>query len=275
MPKIEDTIDVQVPVQQAYNQWTQFEDFPKFMEGIQSVQQLDDTHVQWVAEIRGESRQWTTEITEQRPDEKIAWKTIEGEVKNDGVVTFEPMGDAQTRVNVQMDVESDSTAENVAGDLLGVVKSQVRGDLERFKQLIENRGEETGAWRGEVQETKQGAIRCAPASSHWGPAAALARKALSEGGLVDACTCDRSCNCRDRVRGERWPCFLLATAVHSTRPVLSRPRPPATAELIPARPVVAVISMFLPRVFRGSGHSGSASWLTDTGVDFPPSRKQL
>jgi len=154
MPKIEDTIDVQVPVQQAYNQWTQFEDFPKFMEGIQSVQQLDDTHVQWVAEIRGESRQWTTEITEQRPDEKIAWKTIEGEVKNDGVVTFEPMGDAQTRVNVQMDVESDSTAENVAGDLLGVVKSQVRGDLERFKQLIENRDEETGAWRGDVREGK-------------------------------------------------------------------------------------------------------------------------
>jgi len=152
MPKIEDTIEVQVPVQQAYNQWTQFEDFPKFMDGIQSVQQLDDTHVQWVAEIRGESRQWTTEITEQRPDEKVAWKTIEGEVKNDGVVTFEPMGDAQTRVNVQMDVESDSTAENVAGDLLGVVKSQVRGDLERFKQLIENRDEETGAWRGEVRE---------------------------------------------------------------------------------------------------------------------------
>ena len=152
MPKIEDTIEVQVPVQQAYNQWTQFEDFPKFMDGIQSVQQLDDTHVQWVAEIRGESRQWTTEITEQRPDEKVAWKTIEGEVKNDGVVTFEPMGDARTRVNVQMDVEGDSTAENVAGDLLGVVKSQVRGDLERFKQLIESRGEETGAWRGEVRE---------------------------------------------------------------------------------------------------------------------------
>jgi uncharacterized membrane protein len=152
MAKIEDTIEVQVPVQQVYNQWTQFEDFPKFMDGIQSVQQLDDTHVQWVAEIRGESRQWTTEITEQRPDEKVAWKTIEGEVKNDGVVTFEPLGDAQTRVNVQMDVEGDSTAENVAGDLLGVVKKQVHGDLERFKQLIENRDEETGAWRGEVQE---------------------------------------------------------------------------------------------------------------------------
>ena len=154
MPKIEDTIEVQVPVQQAYNQWTQFEDFPKFMNGIQSVQQLDDTHVQWVAEIRGESRQWTTEITEQQPDETVAWKTIEGEVKNDGVVTFEPMGDAQTRVNVQMDVEGDSTAENVAGDLLGVVKKQVHGDLERFKQLIENRDEESGAWRGEVEESK-------------------------------------------------------------------------------------------------------------------------
>ena len=151
MPKIEDTIEVQVPVQQAYNQWTQFEDFPKFMEGIQSVQQLDDTHVQWVAEIRGESRQWTTEITEQRPNEKVAWKTIEGEVKNDGVVTFKQVGDGQTRVNLQMEVEGESTAENVAGDLLGIVESQVHGDLERFKQMIENRGEETSAWRGEVQ----------------------------------------------------------------------------------------------------------------------------
>src|SRR4026209_513435 len=97
MPKIQDSIEVQVPVQQAYNQWTQFEDFPKFMEGVQSVQQLDDTHVRWGAELRGESRQWTTEITEQRPDEKVAWKTIEGEVKNDGVVTFGPMGGARDR----------------------------------------------------------------------------------------------------------------------------------------------------------------------------------
>jgi uncharacterized membrane protein len=151
MPKIQDSIEVQVPVRRAYNQWTQFEEFPKFMEGIQSVQQLDDTHVQWVAEIRGKSRQWTTEITEQQPDKKVAWKTIDGEVKNDGAVSFEPMAGGQTRVNVQMDVEGESTAENVAGDLLGVVKRQVRGDLERFKQLIENRDDETGAWRGEVQ----------------------------------------------------------------------------------------------------------------------------
>jgi uncharacterized membrane protein len=152
MPKIQESIEVQVPVQQAYNQWTQFEDFPKFMEGIQSVQQLDDTHVHWVAEIRGETREWTTEITEQRPDEKVAWKTIDGEVKNDGLVTFEQVGEGQTRVSVQMDVEGESTAENVAGDLLGVVETQVQGDLERFKQLIENRDGATGAYRGKVQD---------------------------------------------------------------------------------------------------------------------------
>lgn len=152
MPTIEDTIEVQVPIQQAYNQWTQFEDFPKFMEGIESVQQLDETHVRWVAEIRGENREWTTEITEQQPDKKVAWKTIDGEVNNDGVVTFEQIAGGQTRVNVQMDVEGESAAENVAGDLLGVVKRQVRGDLERFKQLIESHDEETGAWRGEVRD---------------------------------------------------------------------------------------------------------------------------
>jgi uncharacterized membrane protein len=152
MPKVEDSIEVQAPVRQAYNQWTQFEEFPKFMEGIQSVQQLDDTHVQWVAEIAGKSRQWTTEITEQQPDKKVAWRTIDGEVKNDGAVSFEEIAGGQTRVNLEMDVEGDSGAANVAGDLLGVVKRQVHGDLERFKQLIENRGEETGAWRGEVND---------------------------------------------------------------------------------------------------------------------------
>jgi uncharacterized membrane protein len=152
MPKVEDSIEVQVPVQQVYNQWTQFEEFPTFMQGIQSVEQLDDTHVHWVAEIRGEHRQWTTEITEQRPDEKIAWKTIEGEIRNDGVVTFEQVGDGQTRVNLQMDVEGESNVENVAGDLLGIVKGQVHDDLERFKRLVENRNQETGAWRGAVQD---------------------------------------------------------------------------------------------------------------------------
>jgi uncharacterized membrane protein len=144
MPKVDDSIEVQAPVQQAYNQWTQFEKFPEFMEGIESVQQLDDTHVEWVAQIRGESRRWTSEITEQKPGEKIAWKTIDGEVRNDGIVTFEQVGDAMTRINVEMDVDGDSSTENVAGDLLGIVKRQVHGDLERFKQLIESRTEEAG-----------------------------------------------------------------------------------------------------------------------------------
>jgi uncharacterized membrane protein len=152
MPKIEDSIDVQVPVRQAYNQWTQFEEFPKFMDGIQSVQQLDDTHVQWSAEIRGEKRQWTTEITEQQPDERISWKTIDGEIKNDGVVIFEKIGNEGTRISVEMDIDGGSTVEDVAGDLLGIVKAQVHGDLERFKQLIENRDEATGAYRGKVQD---------------------------------------------------------------------------------------------------------------------------
>ena len=152
MATVTESIDLAVPVSTAYNQWTQFEEFPKFMEGIQSVQQLDDTHVHWVAEIRGETREWTTEITEQQPDKKVAWKTIDGEVKNDGVVTFEQVSEGLTRINVEMDVEGESTVENVAGDLLGVVKSQVHGDLERFKQLIENRDEATGAYRGTVQD---------------------------------------------------------------------------------------------------------------------------
>ena len=114
------------------------------MEGIQSVQQLDDTHVRWVAEIRGESREWTTEITDQQPDKKVAWKTIDGELKNDGVVLSSRLAMPDAR-HVQMDVEGDSSAENIAGDLLGIVQGQVRGDLERFKQLVENHGEETGA----------------------------------------------------------------------------------------------------------------------------------
>ena len=152
MPRVNDSIDVQVPVQRAYNQWTQFEEFPKFMDGIQSVRQLDDTHVQWVAEIRGEQREWTTEIVDQQPDEKISWKTISGEVTNDGIVTFQKLGDDTTRINVEMDVQSESATENVAGDLLGIVKSQVHGDLERFKQLIENRDDATGAYRGTVDD---------------------------------------------------------------------------------------------------------------------------
>ena len=152
MPKIDDSIEVQVPIQQAHDQWTSVRGLSEVHGGHPIRAALDDTHVHWVAEIRGETREWTTEITEQQPDKKVVWKTIDGQVKNDGSVSFEQIAERQTRVNVQMDVEGESTAENVAGDLLGIVKSQVHGDLERFKQLIENRDEPTGAYRGTVRD---------------------------------------------------------------------------------------------------------------------------
>jgi uncharacterized membrane protein len=150
MGTYEYSIDVSVPVRTAYNQWTQFEEFPRFMEGVEEIQQLDDTHLLWVAEIGGQRREWKAEITEQRPDERIAWRSMEG-AANAGVVTFHRLGDAQTRVMLQLEYEPDGAIET-AGDTAGVVKSRIKGDLERYKEFIESRGQETGAWRGEVSQ---------------------------------------------------------------------------------------------------------------------------
>jgi uncharacterized membrane protein len=148
MSSYEESIEVKVPVRTAYNQWTQFEEFPKFMEGVQEVRQLTDTELQWIAKIAGQRREWKAEITEQRPDERIAWTSTEG-AKNGGVVTFHRLDDSQTKVMLQMEFEPDDTLEKV-GDVTGVLKSRVKGDLARFKEFIESRGRETGAWRGEV-----------------------------------------------------------------------------------------------------------------------------
>ena len=150
MTRVEESIDVNVPVSTAYNQWTQFEEFPRFMEGVKSVTQRDDTHLTWHAEIAGRDKQWDAEITEQRPDERVAWRATSGP-ENAGVVTFHRISDDQTRVMLQMDVEPEGPIET-AGANLGVLQSQVKGDLERFKQFIESRGQETGAWRGEVEQ---------------------------------------------------------------------------------------------------------------------------
>jgi uncharacterized membrane protein len=150
MSTYEESIDVQVPVRTAYNQWTQFEDFPHFMEGVEEVRQLTDTELQWIAEIAGQRREWKAEITEQRPDERIAWTSTEGS-RNGGVVSFHRLGDSETKVMLQLEFEPDDTMEK-AGDMAGVVKSRVKGDLERFKEFIESRGRETGAWRGEVDQ---------------------------------------------------------------------------------------------------------------------------
>ena len=149
MSKIEQSVEVDVPVRTAYNQWTQFEDFPQFMEGVEQIRQTDDTHVHWVAEIAGRKKEWDAEITEQTPDQRVAWKSTDG-TTNAGVVTFHKLDDGMTQVMVQMDYETDGAVE-AAGDALGLATRRVKGDLERFKELIEKRGTPTGAWRGEVE----------------------------------------------------------------------------------------------------------------------------
>ena len=153
MATITESIDVQVPVRTAYNQWTQFEDFPRFMEGVQSVEQVDDTHLHWIAEAGGKQHAWTAEIIDQRPDERVAWRAIEGH-ENSGMVTFERLTETETRVTVQMQHETEGLLEQL-GSALGMDGRRVKGDLERFRDLIESRGVETGAWRGEVDRGEQ------------------------------------------------------------------------------------------------------------------------
>jgi uncharacterized membrane protein len=148
MSTIEESIEIDVPVRSAYNQWTQFEEFPSFMEGVESVTQIDDTHLHWVAEIGGVQREWDAVVTEQHPDERVAWKSTSG-TSNAGVVTFHKLADSKTKVMLQLDVEPQGVVEK-AGDALGVIRRRVSGDLERFKELIESRGEASGAWRGDV-----------------------------------------------------------------------------------------------------------------------------
>jgi uncharacterized membrane protein len=148
MAAVEKSIDVHVPVSAAYDQWTQFEEFPRFMEGVVSVKQLDDSHVHWIAEIGGEQEEWDAEIVEQEPDRVIAWRSTSG-LRNNGRIEFVPIEDG-TRVTVEMEYEPEGLKES-AGALLGVDDGQVESDLERFKELVENRELPTGGWRGEIQ----------------------------------------------------------------------------------------------------------------------------
>jgi uncharacterized membrane protein len=148
LAKIEQSIDVDVPVRTAYNQWTQFEKFPLFMEGVREVTQLDDKRLRWRAEVAGKDKEWTAEITEQHPDERIAWVSRSG-ARNAGVVTFHRLADDKTRIMLQLEYDPEGMVENV-GDAVGMTSSRVKGDLERFKEFIETRGRETGAWRGDI-----------------------------------------------------------------------------------------------------------------------------
>jgi uncharacterized membrane protein len=150
MSKIEHSIDVDVPVRQAYDQWTQFEEFPRFMEGVEQVQQLDDTRLHWKAEIAGQEKEWDAEITQQEPEQRVAWRSTGGE-RNAGAVDFHRIDDNRTRVTLTMDIEPDGPVEKL-GDAVGVPSGQVKKDLENFKEYIESRGAATGAWRGRVEQ---------------------------------------------------------------------------------------------------------------------------
>jgi uncharacterized membrane protein len=149
MSAIEKSIELNVPVRTAYNQWTQFEEFPKFMEGVKQVKQIDDKRLQWKATIAGKDEEWTAEITEQIPDQRIAW-TSKGGAINAGVVTFYPVSDATSKLMLQMGYVPNGAVEKT-GDAMGLVTRRVEGDLKRFKTFIESRGQETGAWRGTVK----------------------------------------------------------------------------------------------------------------------------
>jgi uncharacterized membrane protein len=149
MSTITETVDVQVPVNTAYNQWTQFESFPEFMEGVEEVRQLDDRHLHWVTRVAGVTREFDATITEQHPDERVAWRSDSGP-DHAGVITFHRLDDTHTRVTAQMDIDPEGFVENAA-DKLGLLDRRINGDMHRFKEFIERRGQETGAWRGDVK----------------------------------------------------------------------------------------------------------------------------
>jgi uncharacterized membrane protein len=148
-----ESIDVAVPVNTAYNQWTQFESFPRFMDGVERIDQVTPTRTHWSTRIAGVQREFDAEITEQRPDERIAWTTENG-THQAGVVTFHRLDEATTRVTLQLDHEPEGFVEK-AGDALGIVQRRIKGDLKNFKQFIEQHGVAEGAWRDDVPRSPQ------------------------------------------------------------------------------------------------------------------------
>ena len=149
MKTIEESIEIDVPVSTAYNQWTRFESFPQFMDGVERVEQKDDKRLHWVADVGGETREWDAEITEQHSDHRVAWKAIDQNGPN-GVVTFHKLDDSRSKVMVQMEYDPEGLKESI-GSVVGIDSHRVKGDLESFKDFIESRGGEIGAWRGEIE----------------------------------------------------------------------------------------------------------------------------
>ncbi|MFC0430775.1 SRPBCC family protein [Kutzneria buriramensis] len=153
MSTITESVDVSVPVSTAYNQWTQFESFPQFMDGVREIRQLDDTHTHWVTQVGGVTREFDATITEQRPDERVAWKSDSGPT-HAGVITFHRLDNTTTRVTAQMDIDPEGFVEQI-GDKLGLLNHRVNADMKRFKEFIEGHGRETGAWRDRVERPDQ------------------------------------------------------------------------------------------------------------------------
>jgi uncharacterized membrane protein len=170
MERIEKTFEIDCPVRTVYNQWTQFEDFPRFMDGVKEVQQLDDTHLHWRASIAGKEKEWDAEITEQVPDQRIAWRSTSG-APNAGSVRFEPLNPDRTRVMLTMEYEPQGLVEKT-GDAVGIVSHKVEDAVDKFRQLVERRGSETGAWRGEVHggQKTSGSMQGETPPSGTGPA---------------------------------------------------------------------------------------------------------
>ncbi|MEU9980323.1 SRPBCC family protein [Streptomyces sp. NPDC050856] len=150
MSKVKEAVEVEVPVHTAYNQWTQFEEYPNFMEGVEEVRQLDDSHNHWVTRIGGVRREFDTEIVDQLPDERITWRTTGGDTHQKGMVSFQRLDDSHTRVQLVMEIEPSGLAEKAA-DATGVIDRRVKGDMRRFKEYIEGRGTESGSWRGRIK----------------------------------------------------------------------------------------------------------------------------
>ncbi|MCX4235028.1 SRPBCC family protein [Streptomyces sp. NPDC020707] len=149
MSTVKEAVEVEVPVSVAYNQWTQFEEFPKFMEGVEEIRQVDDRHNHWTTKIGGVKREFDTEIVDQFPDERITWRTTSGDTRQKGTVSFQRLDDTRTRVQLVMDVEPTGVAEQAA-DLTGTIDRRVKGDMKRFKEYIEQGGGASGSWRGRI-----------------------------------------------------------------------------------------------------------------------------
>ncbi|MGW2021770.1 SRPBCC family protein [Streptomyces decoyicus] len=149
MSTVKETVDVEVPVHTAYNQWTQFEEFPKFMEGVERITQLDDRHNRWTTKVGGVRREFDTEIVDQLPDDRIAWRTTTGDTQQKGLVSFQRLDETHTRVELVMDIEPTGVAEKAA-DVSGTIARRIKGDMRRFKDHIEQRGAASGAWRGRI-----------------------------------------------------------------------------------------------------------------------------